>query len=353
MAGGIDRIDVRVCRVPTEHPQSDGTATWDATTIVIAEVRADGATGLGYSYVTGAAAAVIEDVLAPALTGLDADAIPAAATRMVQAVRNDGRQGIAACAISAVDVALWDLKARRLGVSVATLLGPARTRVPVYASGGFTSTPPDALAREIADYAARGYQRVKIKIGRERDPDRLRVLADCGAGMGLMVDANGAYTVKQALAIADLATGVEYFEEPVSSDDLAGLARVREHAAMAIAAGEYGYSASYYRGMIDAVDIVQCDATRCLGITGFIEVAALCTARSMPLSAHCAPALHAQPACALGCVRHIEYFHDHARIESMLFEGAQAPTGGAIAPDRSRPGLGLDFRRADAARFAL
>jgi L-alanine-DL-glutamate epimerase-like enolase superfamily enzyme len=347
---GIDRIDVRVCRVPTEHPESDGTATWDATTIVIAEVRAGGATGLGYSYVTGAAAAVIEDVLAPALQALDADAIPAAMTRMVQAVRNHGRQGIASCAIAAVDVALWDLKARRLGVSVATLLGPARTRVPVYASGGFTSTPPDELAREIAGYAARGYQRVKIKIGRDRDPDRLRVLADAGAGMSLMVDANGAYTVKQALAIAELAAGVEYFEEPVSSDDLAGLGRVRDHAPMAIAAGEYGYDASYYRGMVDAVDIVQCDATRCLGITGFLQVDAMCDAAGVPLSSHCAPAIHVHAAAAARRLLHLEHFRDHVRLESMLFDGAPELHDGTLEP--RGPGLGLSLRATEAKRFA-
>jgi L-alanine-DL-glutamate epimerase-like enolase superfamily enzyme len=317
---------------------------------VIAEVRASGATGLGYSYVTGAAAAVIEDVLAPALQGLDADAVPAAMTRMVQAVRNHGRQGIASCAISAVDVALWDLKARRFGVSVAALLGPARTRVPVYASGGFTTTPPGELAREIAGYAARGYQRVKIKIGRDRDPDRLRVLADAGAGMSLMVDANGAYTVKQALAIAELAAGVEYFEEPVSSDDLAGLRRVRDHAPMAIAAGEHGYDASYYRGMIDAVDIVQCDATRCLGITGFLQVDAMCDAAGVPLSSHCAPAIHVHAAAASRRLIHLEHFRDHVRLESMLFDGAPELHDGTLEP--RGPGLGLSLRATEAKRFA-
>jgi L-alanine-DL-glutamate epimerase-like enolase superfamily enzyme len=345
----IDRIDVRVCRVPTEHPESDGTASWDATTIVIAEVRAS-ITGLGYSYVTAAAAAVIEDVLAPALKGLDADAIPAAMTRMVQAVRNHGRPGIAACAISAVDVALWDLKARRLGMSVATLLGPARTRVPAYASGGFTSTPPDALAREVADYVGQGYKRVKIKIGRDHDADRLRALHGAAGGVGMMVDANGAYTVKQALAIAELAGGIEYFEEPVSSDDLPGLRRVRDRAPMAIAAGEYGYDAAYYRGMIDAVDIVQCDATRCLGITGFLQVDAMCDASNMPLSSHCAPAIHAHAGAAARRLMHAEHFRDHVRLEQMLFEGTPDLVDGELVPHG--PGLGLTLRATEAKRFA-
>jgi L-alanine-DL-glutamate epimerase-like enolase superfamily enzyme len=317
---------------------------------VIAEVRAGGATGLGYSYVSAAAATVIDELLAPAIEGLDAEAIPAAMIRMLQVVRNHGRGGIAACAISAVDVALWDLKARRLGLSVAQLLGPARERVPVYASGGFTSTPPDALAREIADYAARGYRRVKIKIGRDRDPDRLRVLADAGAGMGLMVDANGAYTVKQALAIAELAAGVEYFEEPVSSDDLDGLRRIRDHAPMAIAAGEYGYDAAYYRRLIDSVDIVQADATRCLGITGFLQVDALCDAAGMPLSSHCAPAIHVHACAAARRLLHLEHFRDHVRLESMLFDGAPDLINGELEP--RGPGLGVSLRATEAKRFA-
>jgi L-alanine-DL-glutamate epimerase-like enolase superfamily enzyme len=123
---------------------------------------------------------------------------------------------------------------------------------------------------------------------------------------------------------------------------------------MDIAAGEYGYDLFYFRRMLEAgaVDVLQADATRCAGITGFIRVSALCEARSLPLSAHTAPSLHAHPCCALAPVRHVEYFHDHVRLEHLLFDGALAPVHGALWPDLSRPGLGLELRRSDAERFA-
>jgi L-alanine-DL-glutamate epimerase-like enolase superfamily enzyme len=103
----------------------------------------------------------------------------------------------------------------------------------------------------------------------------------------------------------------------------------------------------------EAVDVLQADVTRCAGITGFMRVGALCEAFQVPLSAHCAPSLHLHPCCAVTCARHLEYFYDHVRIESLLFDGAQVPVQGRLYPDRSRPGLGLEFKRADAKRYAV
>jgi L-alanine-DL-glutamate epimerase-like enolase superfamily enzyme len=147
-----------------------------------------------------------------------------------------------------------------------------------------------------------------------------------------------------------------WFEEPVSSDDLDGLRVLRDRApaGMDVAAGEYGYDLAYFRRMLDAgaVDVLQADATRCAGITGFLGVAALCEARSLPLSAHTAPTLHLPLGLALEPVRHLEYFHDHVRIEHLLFEGVRAPVDGLLSADRARPGLGIELKRSDAARWA-
>ncbi len=201
-----------------------------------------------------------------------------------------------------------------------------------------------------------------MKIG-TRPADDLRRVEAARAAIGphveLFVDANGAYSRKQALQFAEAfaAFDVKWFEEPVSSDDLDGLRLIRDRApaGMDIAAGEYGYDHFYFKRMIDAgaVDVLQADATRCLGITGFMRAAALCEASNLPLSAHCGPSQHAHPCAALLPVRHIEYFHDHARIEQMLFDGALAPIDGALQPDLSRAGNGLEFKRQDAARFAV
>jgi L-alanine-DL-glutamate epimerase-like enolase superfamily enzyme len=179
-----------------------------------------------------------------------------------------------------------------------------------------------------------------------------------GDDIELFVDANGAYDRKQALDMAFRfrELGVVWFEEPVSSDDLHGLRLVRDQGpgGMAIAAGEYGYDLFYFRRMLEAqaVDTLQADASRCGGVTGFLEVATLCRAQPLPLSGHCAPALHAHLACATPNVVHLEYFHDHARIERMLFDGALAPVQGELRPGRSRLGLGIALRRADAQRYA-
>jgi L-alanine-DL-glutamate epimerase-like enolase superfamily enzyme len=124
---------------------------------------------------------------------------------------------------------------------------------------------------------------------------------------------------------------------------------------MDIAAGEYGYDSFYFRRMLEseAVDVLQLDATRCKGFTGFLEGAAIAASFGCPISAHCAPSLHMHAGSAVPGFRHVEYFHDHARIEQMLFEGFIAPAEGQLTPDRSRPGLGLAFKRKDAERFLV
>lgn len=348
----IEKLDVHVCELPTaRQPETDGTAAWSSTTMVIAMVRAGGVCGLGYSYVDAAAAGIIHDLLEHTVVGHDAFAIPATFVRMCRAIRNHGRAGLCAMAVSAVDVALWDLKARLLGVPLSVLLGPARAEVPVYASGGFTSTPLDELAKEIARYREQGHVRVKIKIGagHAADVERVRVAREAAGDMELMVDANGAYTAKDAIALADALAPyhVVYFEEPVSSDDLDGLALVRDRALPNVAAGEYGHDAAYFRRMLPTVDILQADATRCMGITGFLQVDALCTAANKPLSAHCAPALHVHPAASALRLAHIEYFFDHARMEQRVFDGFPQLRRGCLVINPRRPGLGLELRPRD------
>jgi L-alanine-DL-glutamate epimerase-like enolase superfamily enzyme len=353
---------VAAFRIPTDGPESDGTFVWQSTTLVVVDVEAGGVRGCGYSYADLATALLVRDMLGRLVLGRDAMAVPAAWAALVAEVRNVGRRGIASMAISAIDSALWDLKARLLAVPLATLLGTVRDRVPVYGSGGFTSYDIGRLEAQLGGWVEAGIPRVKMKVGREPGADVGRVHAArkaIGPDAELFVDANGAYTRKQALAFAEAFADarVSWFEEPVSSDDLHGLRLLRDRgpAGMDIAAGEYGYESFYFERMLEAgaVDVLQADATRCAGITGFLQAGALCEAFGLPLSAHTAPALHVHPGCALGRVRHLEYFHDHARIEQMLFDGARDPVDGTLAPDLSRPGLGLELKRADAARYAL
>lgn len=358
----IEGVDVGAYRVPTESPESDGTLGWDSTTLVLVTVRAGGAIGLGYSYANTATAALVLDTLSPLLRGHDAIAAPGQWLEMVRAIRNLGRPGIASMAIAAVDTALWDVKARLLEVPLAKLMGAVRWQVPVYGSGGFTSYSIEELQQQLAGWAEAGMRCVKMKIGREpqRDLERVRRAREAiGRDVELFVDANGAYGRKQALACLEAfaAAGVTWFEEPVSSDDLEGLRMLRDRAppGMEIAAGEYGYDLPYFRRMLQAgaVDVLQADASRCGGFTGFLKVGALCEAHCLPLSSHCAPFLHLPVCCAALRVRHMEYFHDHVRVAQLLFDGTPVPTDGMLSVDLRRPGLGLEFKHADAQRYAV
>ncbi|MDQ6659657.1 MAG: mandelate racemase, partial [Chloroflexota bacterium] len=348
----IERLDVSAYTVPTDFPESDGTIKWDKTTMVLVEATAGGVRSIGYTYADVATAHLIRELLTDIVVGRDAMAVPGCWIAMVEAIRNLGRPGIASMAIAAVDASLWDLKARLLDLPLVTLLGAVRESAPVYGSGGFTSYSRAQLQRQLGDWVADDIPRVKMKIGRHPDADPSRV-ANAREAIGpdteLFVDANGAYSRKEALALAEIfavESGVTWFEEPVSSDDLEGLHLIRDRApvGMDIAAGEYGYDLWYFRHMLEAgaVDVLQADATRCAGITGFMRVGALVESRSLQLSSHCGPSLHVHPCCALNNFRHMEYFHDHVRIEHMFFDGALTPIKGALHPDLSRPGMGLE-----------
>ncbi|MGH8147792.1 MAG: enolase C-terminal domain-like protein [Rhodanobacteraceae bacterium] len=348
--------------VPTDAPESDGTLEWNSTTLVLVEIEAGGRHGFGYSYADAATAALIHGLLADVIEGRDALDVAGTWSAMRVAVRNLGHAGIAAMAISAVDNALWDLKAKLLDLPLCKLLGAVRASVPVYGSGGFTSYDDAQLRGQLGGWAQDGFKMVKMKVGREPQHDLARVRSArvaIGAGVQLFVDGNGAFSRKQALRMANdfVEQGVAWFEEPVSSDDLEGLRLLRDcaPASMDIAAGEYGYDAGYFRRMLQAgaVDVLQADATRCLGISGFMQAAALCEAFHVPFSAHCAPALHLHPSCAAVPLEHIEYFHDHVRIENMLFDGVVKSVAGRLQPDLSRPGLGLEFKHEDAERYRV
>jgi L-alanine-DL-glutamate epimerase-like enolase superfamily enzyme len=305
---------------------------------------------------------LIEDKLKSVVIGGDAMSVSSVWISMVHSIRNLGRSGICSMAISAVDTALWDLKARLLDLPLVSLFGQVRETIPIYGSGGFTNYANEKLQEQLRGWAEQGITRVKMKIGRDARLDTERVAAArkaIGDDVDLFVDANGAYSRKQALGQADAFEefNVRWFEEPVSSDDLEGLRLLRDRgpARMDIAAGEYGYDVDYFKRMLEAgaVDVLQADATRCGGFTGFLQAATLCEAYHIPLSAHCAPALHIHVGCAARPFLHAEYFHDHVRIEKMLFDGISDPEQGVLCPDLGCPGLGLILKRADAEKFAM
>ena len=358
----VRSLDAAAYVIPTDAPEADGTLSWDATTLVVVHAQAAGATGLGWTYSTPGAVPVITGLLAAVVSGRDALDVPAATEAMYRAVRNVGGCGVAAMAISAVDIALWDLKARLLGTSVVSLLGsPGPVRI--YGSGGFTSYDSRQLADQLDGWVhGLSIPRVKIKIGEswgareDRDLARIAQAREViGADTELYVDANGGYSREQAATVAAKMAGydVRWFEEPVSSDDLTGLAALRSQLEPDVAAGEYSWNLADSARLLSAqaVDCLQIDATRCGGITGFKRAAGLAAAQGLEVSGHCAPNLHARAAAGVPNLRHVEYFHDHQRIEQLLFDGALPAAGGELTPDPGAPGLGLELRAADAERF--
>ena len=355
----VERIEVSAYTVPTDSPEADGTLQWDSTTLVLVEAIGGGKRGLGYTYGDLSVGKFIESKLAETVRGEDAMSPPAAWSAMQGAIRNAGRPGVGAMAVSAVDIALWDLKAKLLEVPLADALPRFHDAVPIYGNGGFTSYSLDRLREQLGGWVSEGIPRVKMKFGREAEKDLERVGAvreAIGEGTELLVDANGAYTRKQALYWAErfAEEGITYLEEPVSSEDREGLRLLRDRGpgGLAIVAGEYEWTLPQLADLAGCVDILQADVTRCAGITNLLRVDGICKGRQIPFSAHCASSVSAHACCAVETLAHLEYFHDHVRVEGMLFDGALDPEAGHLRPDPSRPGLGLEPKRADVEEYS-
>jgi L-alanine-DL-glutamate epimerase-like enolase superfamily enzyme len=357
----VEKVEARVYVIPTDSPEGDGTFAWDKTTMTIVRVTASGQTGIGWTYGAPECGAIVHSTLAPIVTGTDLMNVSGTWEAMVRAVRNSGREGAIGYAICAVDAALWDLKARVLGIPLHALLGAQREEVPVYGSGGFTTYSAEQLTAQVNDWLSEGSTRVKIKIGESwgtcvpRDIERMSQVRDLiGPDVELFVDANGGYTAKQAIrvmrAVADL--DIRWFEEPVSSDHLAGLAEVRAAVTADVAAGEYGFDLFTLKRLCEsgAVDVLQADVTRCGGITEWLRVAAVAASFGLQVSGHCAPNLHVAVAAAVPNLRHLEWFWDHDRIERRFFDGALIPAGGSVRLSDA-VGNGFTFKEADAEQF--
>jgi L-alanine-DL-glutamate epimerase-like enolase superfamily enzyme len=358
----VKDLKVSAYKIPTATPEADGTIEWDSTTLVLVEINAADKIGVGYTYANEAAAIVVEKSLKKIIVNANALDISLLNAKMIASIRNDGQTGIAMMAVSAVDNALWDLKAKLFNAPLCNLLGKAKDSMLVYGSGGFTSYNKKQLQQQLNGWVDEGIEHVKIKIGThpEKDVERVKEARDAiGKNAKLFVDANGAYTIKQAIekSFQFREYNISWFEEPVTSDNLEGLQFIREHVQpeVNIAAGEYGYNLSYFYHMLkaNAVDVLQADATRCGGITNFLKAANLAEAQQIPFSSHCAPALHLHAAISINNFYIAEYFYDHARIENMFFDGVTQSRNGCIYPDVSRPGIGLEFKYKDAEKHKI
>jgi L-alanine-DL-glutamate epimerase-like enolase superfamily enzyme len=360
----VESVETSVYTIPTDSPEADGTFAWTDTTMVLVQIKGGGRLGTGYTYGSAVTGELIKQTLAPLLVGRTFASVRSAWSELVLRLRNIGRPGIGSMAVSALDCALWDLAARLVDQPLHTLLGAVRDRVPLYGSGGFTTYTPEQTANQVGGWLAEGFVRVKIKIGEDwgchdtRDLERISQVRELiGPDVDLFVDANGGYTVAQALRLTPIFEDLDvvWFEEPVSSDDLAGLRSVRDGFRGDVAAGEYGYDLAYFRHMCDAqaVDCVQVDVTRCGGISELLRIAALAEQCGLEVSGHCAPYQHAPVLAAVPNMRHLEWFHDHVRIEQQLFERAATLTKGELVLADDAPGNGLTWRPEAAEQYRV
>jgi len=358
----INVCEISAFKIPTEMKESDGTLEWEETVMVLVSLEAGGNAGIGFTYADASAANFIVNNFPKIILGQNPLNIEQLHHNMHKSIRNNGNCGIAFMALSAVDIALWDLKAKLLNLPLANLLGQRTESIQVYGSGGFTSYSEKELTQQFENWVEQGFKQVKMKIGREpsKDIERIRIARESiRPETALFVDANGAFTVKQAIKTAGKFEkyNVEWFEEPVSSDNLDGLSFVKNHvpAGVNIAAGEYGYDLPYFRKLVEseAIDVLQADATRCGGITGFLKAGHLAEAYHLPFSFHCAPSVHLHAALSLPGFFTGEYFFDHVKIEERLFDGFKKPDNGYLSPDLSMPGLGLQLKTTEAEKYKI
>lgn len=323
----------------------------------------EGLAGLGICTAVGARA-ILERDLKELLIGQDPLAHEKLWDDMFWRVRGYGRKGLAFCAISAVDIALWDLKGKIFGVPIYKLLGPYTDRVPIYGSGGWTSFTEAELVREQAGYVERGIPRVKMKVAKdfgkseEEDVRRLAAVRKAlGDDVEIFIDANNGYYAKQAIRMARRFQeyNVGWFEEPVLADDIEGLAQIARSIDIPVATGEHEYTKYGFKELISrgGADIVQPDVGRVGGITEWMKVAHLAHAFNLPVAPHAVQLVHLQMALCTPNLKVVEYLGTTEGGDRVWYTEFPEPKDGMWAPYPDRPGLGLELNPASVRKYAV
>jgi L-alanine-DL-glutamate epimerase-like enolase superfamily enzyme len=349
-------------RIPLPTALSDSThGTMLGFELVTVRVRdADGAEGVGYTYTVGTGGAAVHALitrdLAPVLVGSDADRIEALWQMMWWALHYGGRGGAQSLAVSAVDIALWDLRARRHGVPLWRLLGGFDPRVPCYAGGIDLDLSLEALLKQTDENLGRGFRAIKMKVGRpalREDLERVAAMrAHLGPDFPLMVDANMRWSVDDAIRAARALRDFDpvWLEEPTIPDDVPGHVRIVREGGVPIAAGENLHSLYEFRQLIEAggVTFPEPDVTNCGGVTAFLKVCHLAEAFNLPVTSHGA---HDVTVHLLAAVPNRSYLEAHGfGLDRFIAEPLRIDTGMAIAPDRPGHGITFDWKALDAVR---
>lgn len=343
-------------RIPLPVPLSDSThgemLAFELNTIVLRD--AEGVEGVGYTYTCGRNGGAIHSILAHEIPQIakdaDADRIEHLWQLLWWALHYGGRGGPTVLAISAFDMALWDLKARKLGQPLWKLLGGHDPRVPCYAGGIDLDLPLDALLRQTDDNLAKGFRAIKMKVGRPKlseDVERVKAMrAHLGPDFPLMADANMKWTADQAIRAARAFQPSEpvWLEEPISPDDVAGHARVVREGGLPIAAGENLRTLWEFKHLIASggVTFPEPDVTNCGGITPFLKIAHLAEAYNLPVTSHGA---HDVTVHLLAAVPNCSYLEAHGfGLDRFIAEPLCIAEGVAVAPDRPGHGIAFDWK---------
>jgi L-alanine-DL-glutamate epimerase-like enolase superfamily enzyme len=322
----------------------------------------DGMTGLGYAYtvhVGGRAVhALVAHDLKPLLVGAPAAAIEALWQKMWWRLHFVGRGGLAAFAMAAIDVALWDLAAKRASLPLWRQLGGAEPKVQAYAGGIDLQLPLDDLIAQTDGNLEKGFRAIKMKVGRarmEEDVDRVRAMrAHLGDGFPLMVDANMQWSVDQAVRAARALAPFDltWLEEPTIPDDIAGHVRIMQAGGPPIATGENLHTIYEFRAMIEAgaVAFPEPDLVTCGGITPWLKIARLAEAANLPVTSHGVHDLHVH---LLAAVPNASFLEVHGfGLEHLMAEPLPIEDGMAVAPERPGHGVALDWEALAAHRIA-
>lgn len=314
----------------------------------------EGLEGLGVGQASPGVRDVIDSALRHILIGQDPMNIEKLWSDMFWAVRGYGRRGLAFLAVSAVDIGLWDLKAKALGMPLYKLLGPYREAVPVYGSGGWTNYTVDELVAEMEGYVDQGIPRIKMKVGKDfgsaerEDIERVAAVRSAvGHDVALYIDANNGYYTKQAIYMAREFEEyqVGWYEEPVLADDIPGLAEIRRATTIPLASGEMEYTKYGFRDLITGggADIVQPDVVRVGGVTEWMKVAHMAEAFNLQVAPHMAQLVHMHVCCAIPNLKAMEYANMYLAADEVWYTEFPTQKDGFLTPYHDKPGLGLEL----------
>lgn len=353
----IKNVKASLLASPVQTGFQDATRKVETVGMCVVQVTTEqGLTGIGVTYHEVGGEAIkelIEKYFAPKLIDRDPFQTEAIWEELFHYARGVGRKGLSFCALSAVDIALWDLKGKILDLPLYCLLGGNEKQVPIYASGGWTSHDDDALVEEALMMVRRGYRMIKLKVGVEGGKNIQRDIARCrkvreaiGPDIGFMVDANNAFHAAEAVRLANSIReyDIMLFEEPVFADDIPGLKRFKQGTDIPLGTGEHEYTRYGARDLImgEAVDYLQMDATRCGGITEMNKVTALSQAWNLAFAPHAMEHIHMHLVSAAPNGVFLERLFLFEDITAMVYQDAPVPEKGILTiPDK--PGLGLEL----------